>query len=362
VRFEDGTCGLGETLPRPYVSGETVESVVADLRDRLWPAFRARPLPEDLSAALARRRQDGCLPDRLDRPQGGPGACTAAAALLGCASFDRLLRRGAGALDLPRRIPARVSGVLGSADPARTAWQLRAMRCLGLRDFKLKLGLGDDVDAENLERVGKILGRSLRGGRCTLRVDVNGAWATDALDTRAAELARRGVCLIEQPCTCAAEEFASRAARSPLPLVADESLVTAADADALLAGEAARTGRVGANLRISKNGGPLAVLELLGRFAEARLPVVLGCMVGETSILSAAQRRVLQLASGAGTAAAVRFVEGNYGRLLVGVDPVRPNLRFGWGGRLRPLGGGGLGVRLDEARLAEVSQRLLDIE
>ena len=35
VELADGTCGYGETLPRPYVSGETIESVVRVIREEL---------------------------------------------------------------------------------------------------------------------------------------------------------------------------------------------------------------------------------------------------------------------------------------------------------------------------------------
>ena len=84
--------------------------------------------------------------------------------------------------------------------------------------------------------------------------------------------------------------------------------------------------------------------------------VVLGCMVGESGILSAAQRRLLQ-AVGPG----VRFVEGNYGRLLLAGDIVRLSPRFGYGGRLSVLGGAGLGVEVDPARMARWGRRVVTL-
>ena len=38
VTAEDGTVGYGEGVARPYVTGETVESVVSGVADDLWPA------------------------------------------------------------------------------------------------------------------------------------------------------------------------------------------------------------------------------------------------------------------------------------------------------------------------------------
>ena len=52
-------------------------------------------------------------------------------------------------------------------------------------------------------------------------------------------------------------------------------------------------------------------------------------MVGESSILSAAQRLFLQWGP------VPRFVEGNYGRFLLADDLVHRPLRFGWRGRLK---------------------------
>src|SRR5205809_2381286 len=38
ARAEDGTVGYGEGLARSYVTGETVESMVSHIVNRLWPA------------------------------------------------------------------------------------------------------------------------------------------------------------------------------------------------------------------------------------------------------------------------------------------------------------------------------------
>ena len=37
---EDGTAGYGEGLPRPYVTGETVETCLDHIAHRLWPRDR----------------------------------------------------------------------------------------------------------------------------------------------------------------------------------------------------------------------------------------------------------------------------------------------------------------------------------
>jgi muconate cycloisomerase len=372
--FSDGLAGWGETLPRPYVTGETLESVAADLEGIIWPALAEADfsgVEAEVAAAIA------AVPTA-----GADGRCVNAAACaaeLACVDAH-MRRRGlsspAGLLAHPHRpegrlplagggvhphrpegrlplvgggILPRVTGVLGSADAGKTARRLRLMRWYGLRDFKLKLGLGAEADAANLAVVRERLAGALSAGRCMLRVDVNGGWTADETPARVAELAAMGICAVEQPVFCPARELVDLARRCQLPLIADESLLTDSDAEALLAEPA----KLWWNVRISKNGGLVRAGMLAARAAAAGSTVVLGCMVGESGILSAAQRRLLQ-ALGPG----VRFVEGNYGRLLLAGDIVRRSVRFGYGGRLRVLGGAGLGVEVDLGLLERHGRRV----
>ncbi len=333
IEFEGGAIGWGEALPREYVTGETLATVPDDLARVLWPLVVGRAVQLGRQGALdiPRRKADGhCM--------------AAAAGALELAFWDAALARWPMA---PMPLDARVTGVLGSKDPARTAKRLRLMRWFGLRDFKLKLGLGN-VDGENLRLVHAKLGSAIRRGRCTLRVDVNGGWPEAEVPERAADLARYGVCVIEQPVFCKAAELAQLAMRCPLPLMADESLIDLADANALLAAG----DKVWWNIRISKNGGPVAAAELAELAQRHGVPYTLGCMVGETGILSAAQRRVLQLGIDP------RFVEGNYGRFLLADDLTVPSPRFGYGGRLRPMRGAGLGVHVDGHKLQRYARLL----
>lgn len=160
----------------------------------------------------------------------------------------------------------RVSGVLGSADPDRTARRLWLMRLYGLRDFKLKLGFGDEIDAENLRVVEKRIGKAVKKGKCTLRVDANAAWQREETPARVAALKACGVCVVEQPVLVPAQELIGLAQRCELPLMADESVVTLADADLFLR---AAGRKVWLNVRISKNGGPGAACRIAKAAAGA---------------------------------------------------------------------------------------------
>ena len=323
LELDDGSVGWGETLPRPYVTGETLDSVIDDLRQTFWPAVTG--------VALSR---GGPLPEL---PHTVAGRCVnAARCALELALFDALG-------EAPRRpIAARVSGVLGSADPAKTSKRLKLMWWYGLRDFKLKLGFGEQTDSDNLRIAHRRLGRAISRGKASLRVDVNGGWDADTTPHRVKALEQYGVGVVEQPVYCSAPELVELAKRCALPLMADESLLTLDDAQVLLAEPA----RIAWNIRISKNGGILAAARLAELAAQHGVLTTIGAMVGESSLLSAGQRRLLQMIP------QPRFVEGNYGRFLLADDLTHKSLRFGYGGRLKALKGSGLGVRVEQAKLA----------
>lgn len=332
--FSDGSSGWGECLPRSYVTGETLETVVADLEEVVYPACG---------------RQDFDSPDCLGAMGGRAGerCMNAAWGAVELAAADRLLEKSGRLADeagewvgLSGAIAGRVSGILGSADPAKTAKRLRLMRWFGLRDFKLKLGFGDEVDRENLRLVHRRLKAGIARGRRSLRVDVNGGWSVEETPERVAGLKAYDICVVEQPAFCGAAQLAELAPKCELPLMADESLLTGEDAALLL-----KRPSVWWNIRLSKNGGLSRSLGLARLAAANGIPFVVGAMVGESSILSAAQRRLLQACGPA------RFVEGNYGRFLLADDLCRRSVQFGYGGRLAVLRGPGLGVRVDPHKL-----------
>ena len=346
VSFEDGSVGWGETLPRPYVTGETLESVVDDLQQIIWPRWAGQALPDDPAAELAPAVVDGrCI--------------NAAICAFDLSCVRRLfeypdemsqatLGELGGRTQVRREIDVPVTGVLGMRPRRKLRRKTRLMQWYGLVDFKLKFSGDEKSDAAALQTICRRLGRSLRRGQTTLRVDVNGGWDADNTPENVAALKAWGVCAVEQPFTGSAKELAAVARECELPLIADESLLTDSDAEALLA----EPHRVWWNIRLSKNGGLVGALHLARRAAKEGVTFVAGCMVGESGILSAAQRRFLQLGPGP------RFVEGSYGKFLMKGDLTDRTLTFGYGGRLRMLGGKGLGIEVSPKRIEQYAQRV----
>jgi len=344
VELRSGVVGYGETLPRPYVTGETVASVIEDIPGLLMRGLEAWR-PASFAAALE-------MIDALPQ-QAGDGRLLLAAraglelALLDAYSrhFGRSISEAAGWLGLPGfgapgslgRI--RYSGVLSGRDVAALRRSVVKMRLFGLRDLKLKVGFDDDD--RRLRAVVRWLGRSL-GSRTTLRVDANGAWSVEQAIRQLGHWADTPIACVEQPLPAGRESEVLRLRQTlNVPVMQDESLLTLQQAERLIA-----DGLMDAmNIRISKNGGFLPALRLAGLARQRRLLFQLGCMVGETSILSAAGRRFLEIVPG------VRFAEGSYGTFLLTGDVTSRPLRFGYGGRVKPLRGLGWGVDVDAGRL-----------
>ncbi|MFH1745967.1 MAG: enolase C-terminal domain-like protein [Planctomycetota bacterium] len=336
--------GYGETLARPYVTGETADSVVEDIMNLYTPRL-AGFTPESFAEALEFIE---ALPSQI-----GGRIVTAARAAVELALLDlagRVFRRraadiagwmGLGGFGPPGcRASARYSGMVLGKTQRKLARSLWLQRLYGLRDFKLKVAL--DGWQQRLEWAHQVLRRPLADCRVSLRVDANGGWSLSEAHEALPILERYGVCALEQPLRDSEDDdLPWLAAQTQCDLIADESLLTIADAERLIEGGGVRV----FNIRIAKNGGLMPSLRIARLALSAGLDVQLGCLVGETSILSAAGVGFLEACP------QVRFVEGAFGRFLLKADPVYRTIRFGYGGRVRAQRDYGLGMHVNREKL-----------
>jgi len=341
--------GYGETLARPYVSGETADSVVEDIRNVFLPLltdFRADSFVSALELIEA-------LPFQVEGR-----VITAARAAVELALIDLVCR-------VYRRRPADVAGWMGligfgspgCVDSARYSgivvgrtkrklqWFLRLQRLYGLRDFKLKVATTGWE--ERLAWAHAVLKGPISHGAATLRVDANAGWSLAEAHDALPLLQATGVCALEQPLPDANDgDLAYLAEQSTCDLIVDESLLTIEDAQRLVGYGGVRV----FNIRIAKNGGLLPALRIARTALAEGLSVQLGCLVGETSILSAAGIAFLEACP------SVRFVEGAYGPWLLKHDVVRRRVCFGRRGRIAPRRGFGWGVEVDPGALERLTQ------
>lgn len=357
AELENGRAGFGEGVPVSYVTGETIESAAATIRDHYFPAVRGRTFStyEELGRWLGDLR-----PVITSEVSYTSAKCAFELALLdaGGREFHRPMADLAALVSLPA--PAQpptqrpAYGVALTADSQWIRQRMTWLRLYGFRDFKLKVGADAAADLENASLVARRLGRRLARHKATLRVDANAAYPDAASAFAALEpLIRLGVECVEQPMPPERDaQVADLARRLGVPILLDESVCTLEEAE-----ERLTAGRwLGANIRLSKNGGFFDSLRLAALCRRRKAPFQLGCHVGETGVLAAAQCRL------AASLPDARYLEGAFGTHLLQEDIVRQKVRFGFRGRAPRLGPFGLGIEVDEDRLRKFLQASVRVE
>ena len=166
----DGRLGWGESCPREYVTGESLDSVKQDLREVILPALLGElgqwaETQDRLTSALAGLRRD---------QQSAFGA--AELAVLDLAG--QVCGESAGNV-LGPVLSAKVqySGVVATEEIGGVQQQCTFMAKFGARQVKVKVGKSLDKNLEILTTAREILGPEVQ-----LRIDANCAWsATEAL-------------------------------------------------------------------------------------------------------------------------------------------------------------------------------------
>ena len=332
-----GTTGFGESLPRHYVTGETRDAAFALLEKSILQnlvGMRFKSM-DDLYEFL--RRCDGHAPPGWVSNAAMPQLaawCAVELALLD--AFGRAFGRPVKIGDVASEPAVPYSGVV-SAD---VGWKFRSsllkLRLAGIRQVKLKASEGDPLPSARMAR--KILGK-----RAAIRIDANMAWQPSEALQYIRALHQIGIDCVEQPLHPAnLEGMAMLVRETNAEIIADEGCTDGASLKQLLEWRACR----GVNVRISKCGGLMAAARRCAEARRAGLTLQIGCQVGESSLLSAAQRILIS------SFAPLKYLEGCYGKHLLGEDPVFPHLQIGYGGRPPRLPNRyGLGVEVDETKL-----------
>lgn len=336
-----GRTGHGEGVVREYVSGslgsgEDFQREAVRITSSLLAPLRERELSwQDASAYL-----NGLACDARSLPL----LCAVETALLALAVSEA----GMDAYTFLGTTPLRTTVVYGGVLPILPLAHARAYLeiCAGIRLENVKVKVGEDM--AYMEAI-LALCRERLGTACDLRVDANGAWAAGDIDTQMDICARHGVRIVEQPFAVSsahAAEASERMMQRGFVLMADEGILDAADVRSIAAAGLYRM----LNLRLSKNGGLHRVLSLAREAEASGIAYQLGCMVGETGILSALGRMAASLLPRA------VYLEGGYDDVLLAGNVTTRSFGFGPGGRADIVRGSGVGWEVDEQKLAKFSR------
>lgn len=236
----------------------------------------------------------------------------------------------------------RYSGVVASDRGMALAKSALKMRLFGLKSIKLKVDHDTPLSAIRMAR--RIFGSS-----SALRADANMAWTVEDAATRIAEMRPFRIESIEQPVSAGdLAGLAELVTRCDTDIMVDESLTDAHSMKMILERHACTA----VNVRISKCGGLIAARNRCREALQAGLKVQIGCQVGESSLLSAAQMALIA------DIVDVTYIEGCFGSHLLLQDPATPHLRFGRGGKPPAMPSShGLGSRIDDDMLVAYSDR-----
>ena len=336
IEMHNGEVGFGESLPRPYVTGETQASVTEKLK---------QVLPESLLGKSFRSFAEAVDFCASFKALSGAARCAFELALLdstaktfGCSVSEALGRIKAKKL--------KYSAGIGSDSIFKSKMAALKMRLCGIRDVKLKVGDEDDID--RLKAVRQCLGKN-----ADIRLDANCAWSAEKAIEKLTIMRDFNFSVIEQPVNKNDVDSLKKVSRAiPEPVMADESLCDMEDAKRLAEQKACDM----FNIRISKCGGLLTAVKIAEFAAKSGIPYQLGCQIGESGILSAAGRHFASCVNN------LKYLEGSYAKFLLVEDVVREDVSFGYGGIARPLNGTGLGVTVDEKVLDKYTSDRVTIQ
>jgi len=313
----DKNTGFGEALPREYVTGERIDDVKKNLERYLKDIPKKFNSLDEIAKFL-----DYCEPENSKNMA---SICAIDMALIdlygkenNCPAFE-LLREYASINRVNEEIRV-TSGPLGFEDGLLKKIFFISV---GLSDIKLKIG--PDTPPSRINKIGSLFLKPK-----TFRLDGNCSFSHDSLCSLLEKI-NVPVDYIEQPYKKEERLKPVFVNNKYYPIMADESVISLEDArkkeyDAL-------------NVRIGKNGGLLRSLKVIKECEKRNKPYILGSLVGETDLLSAALINLAKISS-------PYIIEGCYSSNILLNKITDKDILIRFGGKVDFSFSRGLGVEL----------------
>ncbi|OGA45080.1 MAG: hypothetical protein A3G24_10585 [Betaproteobacteria bacterium RIFCSPLOWO2_12_FULL_62_13] len=324
----DGTVGISSIEPSAAAeSPGTAVELLATLRDRVAPAVVGQD-PTNIHRLI--ELLDGLAPTQPGAGAAVEMACVELASRIQGVPLHTYL---GGAV----QESVQFNGWIGELPPEEAAAEALRWLKAGFRSAKIKVGSGIEADRDRIEAV-----RSAVGSAMKLRIDANMQYDADTSLKLARMIERFDLQLFEQPAPKDDIAGLARVRREGgIPVMADESVSDHASLIAVIKAEAADFVKFG----IKQAGGILRAARMLATAEAAGLPVVIGHGFGlDPSTLA----EVMLAASSRNVLPGLECV----GPLKV-VDTVATTRLDISSGSLPLPGGPGLGISLDENKLAQ---------
>ncbi len=302
---DDGRSGYGEAPPTVAITGDSLESILQALRERIGPGLIGRDVADlDGNCRLV---QDALPGNRSAKAAAEIALYDLHAQSLGLPLYKAL---GGGTPRLETDLTISVN------DTATMIADCHAALERGFRALKIKVGKEPDTDIARLLAI-----HAAVAGRTALRIDANQGWsaAQTIAVLQALDAAGAAFELIEQPIPAVDLDGlrAIKAAGTGTPLLADESAFDLEQARAVLERDAADL----INIKLMKAGGLSQALAIAELCAERGKGCMMGCMLeGGISAAAAAHLAIAR-------ADVIGKIDLD-GPSLGAFDPIDGNTRF----------------------------------
>ena len=328
VHTDEGVVGLGEATLSPRWSGETSPGCVSAIENLISPALEGSD-PRDVTALLG--KMDGAL--RLN-PFTKAAVEMALWDIVGKAAGLPVYRLLGG--KVRESVPMKM--VVGAFEVSKAVALAQRFLDWGVRCLKVKVGLDPAGDIERVAAVREAAGPEVRIG-----VDANCGWNQPTARRTLRALEPYDILFAEQPVPPGdPQALAKLREATTIPIMADESVFTPADAWDLTAHRAADV----LSLYPGKNGSLIASMAI----AHVAKAAGIVCHMGSNLELGIASAAMLHLAVAVPAIDSETYPADILGPLYHEADMIREPLALGPEVAQVPEGPG-LGVELDEEQV-----------
>ncbi len=328
VHTDAGIVGLGEATVSALWSGETSKSTAAALNDLIGPALIGK---DATRITEIRKLMDFLIKlNPFTKSAVEMALWDIAGKSLGVPVYQLL---GGKLRDV---IPTKM--MIGAFDLPRVRLLAETFLGNGVRCLKVKVGLDLAGDIARVRTV-----REVAGPDVTITVDANCGWNVATARVALEQLRPFNLLLAEQPIAPGDTRAMASLRSCAIPIMADESVFTAADAWNVLRDHAADI----VSIYPGKNGGIAASIEVAHIAGAVGIP----CHVGSNLELGVGSAAMLHLACAVPNIDSVSYPADILGPHYHEADLLAEPLELDFQKGARVPAGPGLGVVLDEAQL-----------